>query len=245
MSDKKPAIIKITTPRIRLGWPKLVEPDYGTKDYPKPDGEFSTKAVARLEDPAIKAFLDKLRPVYEQAIEEAKAEFAKLKPETRKKLKAVTENPLYTELLDKETEEPTGELEFKFAKKASYVAKKGPSAGKRVTSRVPLYGSQGRVINKAPEIWGGSIAKITFSLGLSKDFPVPGYFIPGTGIAGLKLVLEAVQIIELRQGGARSASDYGFGKEEDGYSHSDTEDASGNDSAEDGEQGEDGGTHDF
>jgi hypothetical protein len=205
-------ILRLTTPRVRLVWPKLTNPDYGTKDYPKPDGEFSTRAVARLDDPAIQEFLEKLRPFYEQALAWAKEEFMKLKPETRKKLRAVTPNPLYTELLDPVTEQPTGEIEFRFARKASWVSQRGPTAGQRIRSRVALFDARGQVIQKAPEIWSGTIARVSFT--------ATPYFIPGTGAAGLKLGLDAVQILVLRRGGERSAADYGFVPEEDGYAYS-------------------------
>ena len=225
--DKKKPAVKLKTPAGRLGWPKLSEPDYGTKDYPKPDGEYSTKLILKADDPATRAFLKELQPHYEAALEAGKEEFAKLKPETRKKLKQVNENPLFTELLDKETEEPTGEIEFKFSKKASIVAQKGPKAGQRIQLRVALFDAKGNVIQKAPQIWSGSVAKVAFV--------ASPYFIPGTGAAGLKLSLDAVQIIELRQGGGKSASDYGFGAE-DGYTHGDdTSDTGSTDESNDGE----------
>lgn len=212
MSEKndKPSL-KLTTSRVNLAWPKLSEPDFGSKEYPKPDGEFSTKARVALDDAALKSWLPKLQKFHDEAVEWAKKEFAGLKPETRRKLKEVTVNPLFTELLDQETEEPTGEVEFKFAKKASYVAKKGPKAGQRIHTKVAIYDSLGGVIRKVPEIWGGTVAKVSFT--------ATPYFIPGTGAAGVKLNLDAVQIIVLRKGGERSAADHGFGREEDGYSH--------------------------
>lgn len=208
--DKK-QFPKITSPKLRLGWPKLTEPDYGNKDYPKPDGEYSTKGVAALSDPAIQSFLAKLRPFYDEAMEKAAEEFAALKPETRRKLKEVTKNGLYTELLDKETEQPTGEVEFKFSRKASGEYKKGPKTGQKWHTKVPLFDAFGRPITGKLDIWGGTIAKVSFSPSY--------YFIPGTGAAGLKLNLEAVQIIELRQGGARDAKDYGFGEEDSGFGY--------------------------
>jgi hypothetical protein len=205
-----PSGTSITTPRCRLAFPKLVQPDFGTKDYPKPDGEFVTKAVMRADDPKVQAFLKKLQPHHDAAVRAGKAEFAKLKPETRRKLKDVTVNQLFTELLDKTTEEPTGEIEFKFARKASGERKDGT----RWKAKVPIFDRFGQRIENPPEIWGGTVAAISFRLATSKDFPVPGYFIPGTGAVGLKLELEAVQIIELRSGGEKDAAGYGFEAEE-------------------------------
>lgn len=230
MTDKteKPTL-KLTTPRIRLAWPKLSAPDYGSKDYPKPDGEFSTKGVLKLDDPQTQAFLAKLQPFHDLAVKMGEAEFLKLKPETRKKLKEVSVNPLYTELLDKETEEPTGEIEFKFAKKASYVAQKGPKAGQRINTTLAIFDGLGEVIRKVPDIWSGSIAKVSFT--------ATAYFIPGTGAAGVKLNLDAVQLIVLRKGGEKSASEHGFGKEEDAYTHSGDETQEGGSDEAGGDEG--------
>ena len=112
---------------------------------------------------------------------------------------------------------------------------KGPKEGQRTHTKVMIFDAAGEVIQKVPEIWGGTVAKVAFT--------ASSYFIQGTGAAGLKLNLDAVQIIELRQGGARSASDYGFGTE-DGYTHSDT-DTEDAEKAENTEGGGEGGTPDF
>ncbi|HWL80082.1 MAG TPA: hypothetical protein VNR89_03955 [Roseomonas sp.] len=242
MADAKQRLPKITSPKGRLGFPKLVEPDYGNQQYPKPDGEFSTKLVVNADDPAVKAFIEKLQPFFDTAEDEAKEKFAALKAETRKKLGSYKMNPLFTELLDKETEEPTGEIEFKFARKASGEYKKGPKAGKRWQATVPLFDAKGRLIPThdkngdvrpdAPKVWGGTLARVSFE--------PSAYFIPGTGAAGLKLNLEAVQIIELG-GGARSASSYGFGAE-DGYAHEEDNESGGRFSDEEGDEGTSGAT---
>lgn len=213
MSDKKkdPKKIKITSPKGTLKWPKLTEPDYGNKEYPKPDGEFSTKLILPENDPATQAFIEQLETLYDEAMADAKKAYKELKVATRKKLGKVTENPLYTVVYDEETEEPTGDIEFKFACKASGKRKKGPKEGTRWYKTLGLFDAKGNAMKPAPDIWGGSVGKISF---------VPSsYFIPGTGAAGLKLNLEAAQIIDLVQGGVRSADEYGF-TEEDGYEYS-------------------------
>ena len=48
------------------------------------------------------------------------------------------------------------------------------------------------------------------------SFDVSPYFIPGSGAAGIKLRLNAVQVIDLVSGGGRDAEGFGFEKE-DGY----------------------------
>lgn len=222
-----------TSPRLVFKFPKLVEADYGSNEYPKPDGEFSTKAIGKASDPAVQRLLKQLQPLHEAAIEKAEEEFKKLKAETRKKLGGVKVNELYTELLDQETEEPTGEIEFKFAMKHHIEIKKGPKAGSVFYKYPALFDAKGRpmvvrdkkgkTLPNAPQIWGGTVGIISFE--------ASDYFIPGTGAAGLKLNLQAVQIIDLVSGGQRSASQYGFG-EEDGYSAEDYSD-SGDDSDSD------------
>ncbi|WP_448955700.1 hypothetical protein [Labrys neptuniae] len=245
MAEAKKQLVKMTSPKLTLVFPKLSDVDYGSNDYPKPDGEYSTKGKANAEDAAIKAFIAKLEPHYKAAETKAEEEFAKLKVETRKKLGGVKMNSLFTTLYDQETEEPTGEIEFKFAMAASGVVKKGPREGKVWTARPDLFDAKGlpikgtpvlnpdgshqkdkagKPIFKMPAIWGGSTARVSFELS--------PYFIPGTGAAGLKLKLIAAQIIEMKSGGSRSASDYGFGEEE-GYSYEGEEN-----SYEGGEEGE-------
>jgi hypothetical protein len=214
MAEKKknPQFI---TPRGPLKWPKLTAVDYGTKDYPNPKGSFSTKVVFQAADPAVKAFLAKLQPLYAQAMADAQEEFKKLKVETRKKLKNVTENPLFTTLYDKETEEPTGEIEMKFSMAASGERKDKttwfarPSLFDAKGNPILVFDRKsGATLKSAPDIWSGTIAKVSFEA-------IP-YFIPGTGAAGLSLKLKGVQIIDLVSGGQRSASSFGF-EEEEGY----------------------------
>lgn len=203
---------KFTSPRLVLKFPKLNEPDYGSKDYPKPDGEYSTKGIAQASDPAIQAFIAKLNPAYQEAIAAAEKEFKALKVETRKKLGQVTVNDLFTTLYDQETEQPTGEIEFKFAMKAGGIIKKGPKTGKSWSRKPDLFDAKGLPMRACPAIWGGTVARISFE--------ASPYFIPGSGAAGLKLGLMAVQIIDLVSAGQRTASSHGF-EQEDGYEHDD------------------------
>ncbi|MBN9346635.1 MAG: hypothetical protein J0I48_10625 [Devosia sp.] len=212
MTDKKKPP-KITGPRMVFKFPKLNEPDYGSKDYPKPDGEYSTRGVMTADDAATKEFIKQLQPLYDEALAEAEVAFKELKVETRKKLGGVKPNDLFTTLYDQETEEPTGEIEFKFAMKASGVRKKGPKAGTKWTMKPDIYDASGKLLVKAPSIWGGTVGKISFE--------ASPYFIPGTGAAGLKLSLLGVQIIDLKSAGQRSAASHGFGAE-DGYTHTET-----------------------
>ncbi|WP_079211876.1 hypothetical protein [Brucella pituitosa] len=200
MSDKGTAV-----------YPKLTTIDYGTKDYPKPDGEYSVKL--RMSKDEAEDMLDRknkdgvtLREIHAQAIEEGHTEFAKLPVASRKKLGSLTENPLYTEVYDKETEEPTGDVEFKFKRKASGTRKDG----KKWEAKPDLFDAKGRKLGKGVEIWGGSTLKVAFE--------ASPYFVSGQGSAGLSLRLQASQVIDLVSNGQRDASGYGFEAEE-GYEY--------------------------
>lgn len=211
MADARKPNPKFTSPRGEFKYPKLDKPDYGTKDYPCPEGKYEVRLVLKASDPATKQFIAALNPIYNEAIADAEAKFGELKVETRKKLKSVTANDLFTTLYDKETEEPTGFIEFKFKMAASGIANKGKDNERKWTSKPTVFDSKGTPLAKVPEIWSGSIGKISFE--------AQAYFIPGTAAAGLSLKLKAAQLIQLRQGGAKDASEYGFGAEEDGYEY--------------------------
>jgi hypothetical protein len=206
--DNKQKRVKLVSPAGRFSFPKLSEPDYGTKDRPKPNGEYSVKLVLREDDEATQAFIAKLQPMHDEAVKAAEAAFKELKAETRKKLKEVKVNDLFTQLLDKETEEPTGEIELKFAMHASGVSKK---TNKKWSRKPALFDAKGVAMVKPPAIWGGTIGKVSFE-------PRP-YFIAGTAAAGLKLNLVAAQIIKLQSGGVALAADCGFGVEDGGYEY--------------------------
>lgn len=215
MADKKPKNPEFTTPRGTFVFPKLTEPDYGNEKFPKPDGEYSVNLRLSVAD-AEEFVESKLRPHLNAALAAAREEFDKLPVGTRKKLKDITENDLYRVEYDKETEEETGYVLFKFAMKASGKTK----AGKEWSRKPAIFDAKGKKMTKVPSIWGGTEGKVSFE--------ARPYFIPGTGAAGLKLALNAVQIINLVSGGGRDAEGYGFG-EEDGYEY-DESDAADDDS---------------
>lgn len=216
MADK-PKIVKMNTPLGTAKWPKLHEPDYGTKDYPKPEGEYSVKLVFNETDPKFVAFQEKLRPYMDAVETMADAEFANLKKPQRDKLGSPSRNDIFTPIYD-ENDEPTGEVEMKLTMKASGVVKKGPREGKKWSRKPQLFDALGRPIKKPVEVWGGSELIVSFS------FREDGYFIPATGAYGIKCQLDAAQIVTLRQGGERSAADYGFSAQEGGFDASELPD---------------------
>ena len=211
MSDRKKNPV-VNTPILTFKYPKLHAPDYGTKEHPKPDGQYVTQGIMNADDRAVKKFLAELAPHYQEAMEQAREEFSKLKVETRKRLGKVTENDLFTTLYDPETEEPTGEIQIKTAMKASGTRKDGT----KWNAKPDIFDAKGRPMKKVPEIWSGTKGILSVEL--------RPYFIPGTGAAGLSLKLKAVQIIDLVSGGVRSASAYGFASHEGGYDYEEPED---------------------
>lgn len=193
---------KFITPAGTFKFPALTKPDFGNEKFPQPNGVY--KVVLILSRAEAQVLIDKLQPLYDEAVEKGQEEFGKLKVETRKKLKSITENPLFSEVYDKETEEPTGDVEFSFKMVASGTNKKGEA-----WSRKPdLFDAKGKPLKGDVAIWGGTKGKVCFTTN--------AYFIPATGAVGLSLKLEAAQVIELVSSGSRSASSYGFGEEE-GY----------------------------
>lgn len=222
--NKRPKNFTATTPKGTFRYPALDKPDYGNDDYPKPAGEYKVQLILSRED--AEPLITKLQPHFDAAVEEGKAEFAKLPVASRKKLGEMKVNDLFSPEYDKDTEEETGNVIFKFAMAASGVNKK-----KEPWSRKPaVFDAKGKPMLKVPAIWGGTVGKVSFE--------AAPYFIGGTGAAGLKLRLSAAQIIDLVSGGQRDAGAYGFG-EEDGYegsedSQEDTpfKDASGDSSEE-------------
>lgn len=207
-TEKKPKPKQYISPKGTFVYPYLVKPDYGQGQFAQTHGIY--KVNLRLTEEEAEPLLEILQPIYDEAIREGEQKFAALKVEARKKLKSLTETPLFDVEYDKDTEEPTGEIVFKFSTKASGVnAKKEPWERK-----IPLFSASGKKITPSM-VGGGTIGKVSFEA-------VP-YFIPATGVAGIKLYLVAAQILELSEGGSGgSASSYGFGAEE-GYDDPDTD----------------------
>lgn len=211
-------------------YPKLNEPD--TKF--KKDGEFALKLRGRESDPDVQALINLLQPLYDSALARGDVAFKALPVKDRKAfeakgIKSAVANPLFSVVYDEETEEPTGDIEFKFATPAYGKVTKGKNAGKEWVRRPAIFDVTGACLVKGmdfhflnadedkdtllakagPAIWGGTVGKVNFEVGTDAEGE-PGYFVPGTAAVGLSLRLRAVQIIDLVSSGE---SDYGFGNE--------------------------------
>ena len=212
---KNPDAVTLNTPRGILKYPKLTAVDHGTEKYPDKDGTYNTRIVFDAAgNPKVRAFMAKLDELMERSKELALEAFAQLPVKARKELEkkngddGVRADDPYSEVYDPDTEEPTGEIEMRFKKKAGGVRKADGKAWK--ASRPDLFDSRKNPIKAGIDIWGGSTALV------NAEF-VP-YFVAGTGAYGLQRQLNAVQIFELvSAGGQRNANSYGFEEDEDGF----------------------------
>ena len=215
---KQPKRISYMSPRGTFRYPSLSLPDYGNEAFPKPDGEFKLSLICPLDD-ATSTFIAKLMPVWQEAIDKGDKAFEALPLPARKKLGKADPQMFYVEEYDTETEEPTGNVIFKFKTKYKIT----DSKTKEVRyNRIGLFDAKGKSMEyvdesgkgtgKYPAIYGGSIGKVSFT--------AREYFVGANGMAGLTLQLSAAQVIDLVSGGARTATSYGFG-EEDGYEATD------------------------
>lgn len=220
---KRPKMIVATSPKGTFVYPKLNEPDYGSKEYPVVNGQYQVRLRVTKTDPKVQAFLAKMEAALEAVKASASARVKELPVKTRKQLEAANGasmlkvNPLFSVIYDEETEEETGEIEFKFQMPAKVVTKpRDGKPSKTLTFKPIIADARGLPIpaNKLPPIWGGTVGIVSF------EYAEDGYFIEGSGLVGLKMRMLGVQIIDLKSGGERSASSLGF-KQEEGFSSDD------------------------
>lgn len=197
-------------------FPALHEPSYGSKDYPKPEGVWDVRLLLKKDDPVTKAFIAKLAPQMAEAEAFGQEQFDALPKPQRVKIGAPKLAALYADVFDKETEEPTGDIEFRFKLPASGTYKKGPNAGKTWTATPLIFDSTGKRLNPVPAIWGGTKGQISFS--------TSPYFIAATGEVGLRKRLIGAMIKDLVTKGDRSAESLGFDINGDGFAMPDGDD---------------------
>ena len=191
-----------TTPKAEALFVHIVEPDHGTKDYPDEEGSYTI--TLRIPEAQAESFLGSLDEELAEARERMKESFAGLSIATRKKLKEPTFVMPGVEEYDRETEEPTGYLLFRFKTKAQYTNKQG----KIMDRKVPVFDSMLSPVALSAEPGWGSLVRVSFV--------ARPYFVDATGKAGLTFYLNAVQILKLNASGERSAASYGFDADEDG-----------------------------
>jgi len=201
---------RFTSPKGIFRYPRLGTPD--TKF--KPEGEYSNELVLQADSKEAQTILTKLKEAEAACLADVKSK-AKTPAEAKK---WEIKNHPYRMLEDDDGNE-TGELAIKFTAKASGVSKKD---GKKWERKVPVFDAVGTPLTDV-NVGGGSIGKISYTI-------IPYATSTSVG-AGIKLALEAVQVVELKEFGTQNAKGFGF-EEEEGYTASakdDFGDAKGDD----------------
>lgn len=197
-SDNRPAGLKqFVTPKGVAKFPALNAPD----TLHDKDGIF--KVGLLLPPDEAQVLIDLLKPHLDEAVAWAKRENPRV-------AKSIVAHSPWADEVDREGNE-TGLIEFKFKAKAKGKRKDGTTFDRRI----PLFDAVRTPITK--NVGGGSVIKVSAA--------AVAYFAAATKQAGITLRLNAVQVLELREFGARDAAGFGFG-EEDGFSAS-GDDASG------------------
>ena len=196
------------TPKGSFKFPKL-----NTPDTYKGDTKYKNTLLVEPDAPEVQAWIEKLTRIRDEEVERVKQELIDGgKPGLAKK---VTTREVYHMDTDKEGEE-TGLLAFHAAMKAEVKDKK---TGQLKQLRPKFFDAKGKLIKKVPDIWGGTIGRMGVDIRGSKR--------PADGAIGVTLYLDAVFILDLKSGGGRDASSYGFQGEDDGYSYAEDEDDNG------------------
>jgi len=179
--------VKVVSPEGVSKYAWLTKPD--TK-FDK-DGHFKVNLVVSAEQ---------AQPLIQQIDAEMKksAEIAKEKNKKAVKLS----NPPY-ELETDDTGAETGNVEFKFKRKAQIIS----ADGKVIPFKVAIFDSSGTPMTDT-NVWSGSKMKVSAEL---------VHWYTAMAGAGVSLRLRAVQITELVEGGSDNASGYGFDKVDNGY----------------------------
>lgn len=112
-------------------------------------------------------------------------------------------------------EDKDGDIVFKFKTTSTFQTR----TGEVVERKIPVFDAHGKPIKEILSIGNGTVAKVAYTI-------IPYWM--SKAVNGIKLRLEAVQIIDLVEYGERKADSYGFASEEgfdaDSITHTDTED---------------------
>jgi len=179
---------------------KIVSPE-GISQYAwltQPDTKFDTDGHYKVN---LIVPIDKAQPLIKQINAEMEASL-KIAKEKNKGKNIKLANPPYEEEMD-EKNVPTGNIIFKFKRKAQIIAKDG----KVIPFKVAIFDSSGKPLIDT-NVWSGSEMKVSAEL--------VHWFTAMAG-AGVSLRLRAVQITKLVEGGSGNAEGYGFNNVEGGY----------------------------
>ena len=216
-NEKAQYATKKVTIRGKALWAKVITPD--TKFNPEGTYEASVKVPTEEAEALIN---DIYTPLLESAVETA-IDQGKFKPTARNPEPKKADLPFKYEV--DEDGEDTGFVIFKGKMKASGTSKDG----RQWHMKPKVYDAHKKYLENPPEIWNGSDIKIALEL--------RAFYVPALG-AGVSSRLQAVQIIELAEGGASSGDDFGFDDEEEGYTGSNDNNNNNNNKDANGSQQE-------
>lgn len=190
----KEKLPRFSTPEGEMKYPWILTPN--TKF--NPDGEYQLTLI--LDGDKADKLIAKINAVVD---EKFNAVYNEASAKVRKNLKK--QYPYASEYIVNEEgeEEETGRTEFKFKQAVKVTSKK---TGKTYELRVDVFDKFNRKLAENTQVWSGSTGIVNYSM---RD-----YYIPATGLVGVKLQLNAVQIKTLVQGGGGTAEAYGFEAEE-------------------------------
>lgn len=166
-------------------WPHLTRPDTKFKD----EGEYHTKLRIDAET---------AEPLIEQFEEMQQAEMKEVQKKKKGKRAKAADLPIQPEY-DEETGEETG---FYIARAAMKASGKSKKTGKNWERKVPLFDGKGKPLSSKVRIYSGSELILAVE---ARAWSNP------KAEVGVKLYLEAVQVIKAVGGSGASASKFGFG----------------------------------
>ncbi len=206
-AKKKPTIVgKGNSPEGIAVFPALTTPD--TKFAKNGIGVYKTG----LKLPADHPFVEKVREMHEAACKAARKELEEKnadlpKPKQVNLAKVIDSDPPMKDDVDTEGN-PTGNVIINFKANAGYIDKKTEQVK---PLRMPLFDAKGKPV-KGIDVWGGSRIAVNYEA-------LP-YYVASSKSVGVSLRLNAVQVIELRNGQAKDAAAFGFGSHDEGFDSS-------------------------
>ena len=183
----------------KTNYAKIVSPE-GVSKYAwitQPDTKFDKDGHYKVN---LVVSAEQAQPLMQQIDAEIKKSAEIAKEKTKKAVKMA--NPPYEPETD-DTGAETGNIEFKFKRKAQIIS----ADGKVIPFKVAVFDSEGKPMTDV-NVWSGSKMKVSAEL-VHWNTAMAG--------AGVSLRLRAVQITELVEGGGDNAKGYGFGKVDGGY----------------------------
>lgn len=192
-------VVFISAKGIAAPYASLHKPDYGTKEFPQPRGEFKVNLIVNKKDAA--ADMKRITKIYEESykafVEEHEANPPKVAAGKRPIPVRQGDLPFF--------DNGDGTVTFKFKCYASYEDSK---SGDKKDIAMRIADSRGKTMQVVPAISGGSELKIRYSV-----FPYKWNTAVG---ASVKLQLEGAMLLKLVEFGGGD-DDWGDAVEEDGY----------------------------